>query len=63
MATVESQARPLGPHSNGTLLSPWEFDTAEFEPGWRYELVHGVLIVNPAPLLEERDPNEELGHG
>ena len=43
------------------LLSPWEFDGADFEPGWRYELVYGVLIVNPVPLLEERDPNEELG--
>lgn len=62
MATAETLALQLGPHSNGMLLSPWEFDAADFEPGWRYELVHGVLIVNPAPSLEERDPNEELGH-
>ena len=63
MATAESQeVLSLGPHSNGMLISPWEYDTAEFEPGWRYELVYGVLIVNPAPLLAERDPNEELGH-
>jgi Uma2 family endonuclease len=61
MATVEMETMQLGRHSNGRLLSPWEFDTADFELGWRYELVHGVLIVNPAPLLEERDPNEELG--
>jgi Uma2 family endonuclease len=61
MATAETQALRLDAHSNGMLLSPWEFDMADFEPGWRYELVYGVLIVNPAPLLEERDPNEELG--
>ena len=61
MATVESEVLQLGQESNGTLLSPWEFDAADFEPGWRYELVNGVLIVNPPPLLAERDPNEELG--
>jgi Uma2 family endonuclease len=62
MATVELDVLRLGPHSNGMSLSPWEFDAAEFEPGWRYELVNGVLIVNPPPSLEERDATEELGH-
>ena len=61
MATLEMDVLQLGPHSNGMSLSPWEFDAAEFEPGWRYDLVNGVLIVNPPPSLEERDPNEELG--
>jgi Uma2 family endonuclease len=61
MATVEMGVLQLGPHSNGTSLSPWEIDAADFEPGWRYELVNGVLIVNPPPSLKERDPNEELG--
>jgi len=61
MVTVETRHLQLGPHFNGIVLTPWEFDAAEFEPGWRYELVNGVLIVNPAPALEERDPNEELG--
>ena len=61
MATVETDVLDLGPQSNGLLLSPEEFDAADFEPGWRYELVHGVLIVNPPPGLQERDPNEELG--
>jgi Uma2 family endonuclease len=61
MATVELKTFELGPHSNGLQLSPWEFDEAEFEPGWRYELINGVLIVSPPPKLEERDPNEELG--
>ena len=50
----------LVPANNGITLAPWEFDEAHFEPGFRYELIFGVLIVNPAPLLEERDPNGEL---
>jgi len=62
MATLERDVLQLGPQSNGMSLSPWEFDAADFEPGWRYDLVNGVLIVNPPPALAERDPNEELGH-
>lgn len=62
MATAETQTLKLGPRSNGMMLDPWEFDAADFERGWRYELINGVLIVNPAPLKQERDPNEELGH-
>jgi Uma2 family endonuclease len=62
MAMLETEVLVLGPDSNGTQLASWEFDAAEFEPGWRYELLNGVLIVNPPPPLEERDPNEELGH-
>jgi len=62
MASVaETAALSIDRHANGMLLSPWEFDRANFEEGWRYELVNGVLIVNPAPLRNERDPNEELG--
>jgi Uma2 family endonuclease len=38
-----------------------EFEAAEFEAGWRYELIHGILVVTPPPLEEERDANEELG--
>jgi Uma2 family endonuclease len=52
----------LGPDSSGALLTAAEFDAAEFEEGWRYELIHGVLVVSPAALRKERDPNEELGH-
>jgi len=43
-------------------MTPREFDRAEFEEGWRYELINGRLIVSPIPLENERDPNEELGH-
>lgn len=51
----------FGPTDNGRVMSPREFDRGDFERGWRYELVNGVLIVSPAPVLNERDPNEELG--
>ncbi|MEO6807980.1 MAG: Uma2 family endonuclease [Isosphaeraceae bacterium] len=51
----------LGPWSAGSPMTPEEFDAAEFEEGWRYQLIHEVLIVSPSPLPQERDPNEELG--
>jgi Uma2 family endonuclease len=61
--TSRSPAAEIHLHAglNGVTLAPWEFDEASAEPGYRYELIHGVLIVNPAPREEERDPNEELG--
>jgi len=63
MATVtEKRVREFGPDSAGTLMTPREFDRAEFAEGWRYELIHGVLVVTPIPLESERDPNGELGH-
>jgi Uma2 family endonuclease len=63
MATVtEKRVRVFGPGAAGTLMTPREFDRADFEEGWRYELIHGVLIVSPTPLENERDPNEELGY-
>lgn len=62
MATVSSRKLYLDSNTNGLQLTPDEFDAADFEPGWRYDLVNGVLIVNPPPLNSERDPNEELGY-
>jgi Uma2 family endonuclease len=44
------------------VLTPDEFDAAEFEEGHRYELIHGVLIVSPAPLPQERSPTDCLGY-
>src|SRR5436309_15409884 len=67
-ATIRSADRKtlattvFGPSSNGISMTPAEFDRAEFEKGWRYELIRGVLVVSPPPLEEERDPNEELGY-
>ncbi len=62
IATQGIPRLPLGPDSSGVCLTSEEFDAAEFEEGWRYELIHGVLVVSPPPLRNERDPNEELGH-
>lgn len=51
------------PRLAGTLMTLEEFDAMKtWKPGWRYELIHGVLIVTPLPLEGEVDPNEELGH-
>jgi Uma2 family endonuclease len=60
--TVRKKQQVFGPASAGTLMTPREFDRAEFVEGYRYELVHGVLVVSPSPLENERDPNEQLGH-
>jgi Uma2 family endonuclease len=46
---------------NGMPLSVKEFRAVDdCEPGYRFELIHGVLIVSPAPAAGERDPNGEL---
>jgi len=42
-------------------MSPQEFDAiTEFDDRYRYELIHGVLVVSPPPDIAERDPNGEL---
>ena len=47
----------------GRLITPEEFDAIEeVDEDYRYELIQGVLIVSPSASVEERDPNEELGH-
>ena len=53
---------PLGPPDAGMPMTLDEFEAADFELGYRYELIHGILVVTPPPLEEERDSNEELGH-
>ena len=51
----------LGPGCAGMEMASEEFDEIDdFEDGFRYELIRGVLIVSPSPLEEERGPNEEL---
>lgn len=53
----------LGPDLAGTLMTPREFDfVQDYEEGWRYEIVHGVLVVNPIPLEAHIAPNEYLGY-
>ncbi|REJ80051.1 MAG: Uma2 family endonuclease [Planctomycetota bacterium] len=65
MATAVTAARiqRIGPEHNGVRLSPDEFDAIDdWDPAYRYELIRGVVVVNPIPLEGEVDPNEELGH-
>lgn len=53
----------LGPDWNGAILTPDEFDAVdEYDDNYTYELVHGVVVVNPIPLESEVGPNEMLGH-
>src|SRR5438270_12155777 len=53
----------LGPALNGTFMTPEEFDSVEqYDENYVYELIHGVLVVNPIPLEGEVGPNEYLGH-
>jgi Uma2 family endonuclease len=52
----------FGHEHNGILMTPEEFDKADFDDFWNFELINGVLVVTPIPLEEEADPNEELGH-
>ena len=63
MSTVTAkQTAPYGPRDAGAIMTLDEFEEADYELGYRYELIHGVLVVTPPPLEEERDANEELGY-
>src|SRR6516162_1863153 len=64
MSTVPVDAElVLGQDSAGILMTPEEFDAvAEYDENYRYELIHGVLVVNPIPSPEETGPNELLAH-
>lgn len=59
---VSTLPKPYGPRDAGVPLTLDEFERADFIEGWRYELLGGVLVVNPPPLEAERSGNEILGH-
>lgn len=53
----------LGSEHNGMRMTPEEFDAVtDWDELYTYELVHGVLVVNPVPLPQERGPNHYLGY-
>ena len=53
----------LCPEMAGTFMTPEEFDSVDdCDELYKYELVHGVLVVSPPPAIGERGPNEELGY-
>jgi len=52
----------LGLDCNGLRMTPEEFDAVEdYDENYTYEIVSGVVVVNPIPLAEETGPNEVLG--
>jgi hypothetical protein len=66
-ASELNTTRKIGPASAGLLMTPDEFDAiTDYDDRYRYELIRGVLVVNPIPSEAEGDPNrqshEELGH-
>ena len=44
----------LSPEDAGRRLTPRRFDEADFEEGWRYELIQEVLVVTPIPRKASR---------
>jgi Uma2 family endonuclease len=61
MTAAMKEKLVLHPGMAGALLTPREFDAADWDgEGEIYELINGVLVVSPPPLEEERDPNGEL---
>src|SRR5438128_1031481 len=66
MSTSRTQRRTrnrISPSSAGVRMTPAEFDAiTRHDDRYRYELIHGVLIVSPPPSISERDPNDELGY-
>jgi Uma2 family endonuclease len=63
MSAIATAPAWIGPEHDGRRMTPEEFDAiTDWDPAYRYELIHGVVVVNPIPLESEADPNEELGH-
>ncbi len=71
MTTAETQQKistgqtlpPIGWETAGLRMSPEEFDAIEdYDELYRYELVNGVLVVNPIPLEGQAGPNDYLGY-
>lgn len=62
MSLAVSTRSRIGPGCAGLSMTPDEFDAIEeWDEDYKYELIHGVLVVTPPPLIQVRDPNEELG--
>ncbi len=64
MSTVpqrKTRKSTINRSSNGMLMTPEEYDAiTDYDDLYRYELVHGVLIVSPFATPAETDPNGEL---
>jgi Uma2 family endonuclease len=63
ISDLQSRSVRLGPDSNGMILTPEEFDlVTDYDDLYTYELIKGVVIVNPIPSEAESSANELLGH-
>jgi Uma2 family endonuclease len=59
----EARIGSLGPDSTGLVLSRDEFlAVEEYDDRFRYELIHGVVVVAPFAGPGERGPNGVLEH-
>jgi len=60
---VEPATTRLDQRSNGLRMSREEFLAVDdVDRMLRYELVRGVVVVNPPPSAGERGPNDKLGY-
>jgi Uma2 family endonuclease len=49
--------------ANGMYMTVEEFEAiSDWDENYRYELIEGVVVVNPAVSTGEADPNDELGY-
>lgn len=54
LAPPASDELILGPDCNGLRMTLEEFDAVEdYDEDYMYELVNGVVVVNPLPLAEK----------
>jgi Uma2 family endonuclease len=64
--SIAQRAGPLiGPHSAGIAMTAEEYEAIapeEWERGYRYEVIHGVLVVTPSPDESHQSPNLELAY-
>jgi Uma2 family endonuclease len=64
MSTIPHfEVHPISLYTTGITMSPEEFDAiVDFDDDYRYELVHGVLVVHAIPSTGETGPNDKLGY-
>jgi len=60
--TTLAAPKTLGRGSNGSLMTPEEFDAVtDFDRRFAYELIRGVVVVGRHAAPTEAGPNDELG--
>lgn len=65
MQTLTSTPLALDGDAAGLRMTPEEFDSigeGQYDANFRYELVDGVLVVNPIEREGHSNPNEHLGY-